>query len=66
MFLRQLAVALAAVLPLAAQVAEEPPPLIRIDVVAASEKGERLRGLAAVDFEVLEGDKKLPIVEFAE
>jgi hypothetical protein len=65
MFLRQLAVALAAVLPLAAQVTEQAP-LTCIDVVVANEKGERLRGLSAVDFEVLEGDKKLPIIEFAE
>lgn len=65
MFLRQLAVTLAVSLPLAAQIAE-PAPLTRIDVVVADETGARLRGLAPVDFEVFEGEKKLAVADFVE
>ncbi len=63
--LRNLAVALAVSLPLAAQVSEALP-LHRIDVVATDADGNRVRGLKPADFEILEKGERRGIVDFAE
>ena len=51
---------------LATQTANAPQPLTRIDVVVADQTGQRIAGLSAADFEVLENGQKRPIADFVE
>jgi hypothetical protein len=62
--LRQFVVALAVTLPLAAQVSEAP--LVRAEVVVTDAEGNRVRGLTASDFEVVEGEHRRGIADFTE
>jgi hypothetical protein len=61
---RQFVLALAVTLPLAAQVSE--PPLVRVDVVVTDAEGNRVRGLTASDFEVLESGERRGIADVIE
>lgn len=63
--LRQFAVALAVSLPLAAQVSDALP-LLRVDVVAIDDQGNRVRGLTPADFEIVEKGERRGIVDFTE
>src|SRR5688572_22988603 len=62
--LRQFVVALAVSLPLAAQVSE--PPLLRVEVVVTDAEGQRVRGLTAADFEIVEKGERRGIADFTE
>ena len=62
--LRQFVVVLAVTLPLAAQVSA--PPLVRAEVVVTDAEGNRVRGLTASDFEIVENGERRGIADFAE
>ena len=63
--LRQFAVALAVSLPLTAQMSDALV-LLRVDVIATDAQGQRVRGLTAADFEILEKGERRGIVELTE